>query len=49
MSKIEMTEDKIISTVDGNGHKSEVTVTASAISFEVSGTTKITLVGDKSC
>ncbi|UUV23828.1 MULTISPECIES: hypothetical protein [Lysinibacillus] len=49
MSKIEMAEDKIISTVEGNGHKSEVTITASAITFEVSGATKITLVGDQSC
>lgn len=46
MSKIEMTEDKIISTVEGNGQKSTVTTTASTITIKAS---KITLVGDKSC
>lgn len=46
MSKIEMTEDKVICTVENNGRKSEVTTTASAITMEAS---KITLVGDKAC
>lgn len=46
MSKIEVTEDKIISTVEGNGYKSEVITTASTITIKAS---KITLVGDQSC
>lgn len=46
MSKIEMTEDKIISTVEGNGQKSTITTTASTITVEAS---KIMLVGDQVC
>lgn len=46
MSKIEMTKDKVICTVKGNGHKSEVIITASAITM---GALKITSVGDHAC
>ncbi len=46
MSKIEMTEDEVICVVEGKGHKSEVIITASAITM---GTLKITSVGDKTC
>lgn len=49
MSKIEKTEDKVICTVESKGHQSKVTVTASVITFGVSGTTQITLVGDHAC
>ncbi|WP_312506948.1 hypothetical protein [Lysinibacillus sp.] len=46
MSTIEMTEGKIICTVEGNGRKSTVTTTASTITVEAS---KIMLVGDQAC
>ncbi|MBU5252393.1 hypothetical protein KQI46_10725 [Lysinibacillus capsici] len=46
MSKIEIKEDKVICTVEGSEHKSEVIITASAITM---GTLKITSVGDHAC
>lgn len=42
MSKSEMTEDKIVSTVERNGQKSTITATASTITLDAS---KITLGG----
>ena len=46
MSTIEMSEDKMVCTVEGNGEKSVVTISASVITLE---TSKVNLEGETLC